>query len=118
MTVLLHDPVTAREWPCAEIHSTPSQFAVDVETPGFEADDLEVEVEGHTLLVLGKPERGHEGAAFTFTFQLPADTNLERLHASFADGVLTVKGPMLRRDGRRILEIEKPSLVHPGVTGL
>jgi hypothetical protein len=66
-----------------------------VDTPGLEAGELEVEVEGHTIVVLGKPEHGHEGAAFSFTFQLPPDTNLERLHATFLDGVLTVKGPLL-----------------------
>jgi HSP20 family molecular chaperone IbpA len=118
MTTLLQAPATRRGWPCAEIHKHPADIAIDVETPGFEADELEVEVEGHTIVVLGKPEHGHEGAAFSFTFQLPPDTNLERLHATFLDGVLTVKGPLLPHDGTRTLQIEQqPQLVNPAATG-
>jgi HSP20 family molecular chaperone IbpA len=117
MTELLQEPVVADEWPCAEIHTTPSHVVIDIETAGFGPEDLEVDVEGHSLIVLGKPEHGHEGAAFSFTFQLPPETNLERVHATFLDGVLTVKGPLLRNDGKRTLEIEKPHLVNPGTSG-
>jgi HSP20 family molecular chaperone IbpA len=117
MTQLLQEPVVAKEWPCAEIHTTPSHVVIDVETPAFGPEDLEVDVEGHTLVVLGKPEQGHERVAFSFNFQLPPETILERLHATFMDGVLTVKGPLLRRDGKRSLEIEKPHLVDPNATG-
>lgn len=117
MTELLETPVVAHEWPCAEIHKTPSYVVIDVDTPGFGTDDLEVDVEGHSLVVLGKPEHGHEGAAFSFTFQLPPDINLEGLHATFLDGVLTIRGPLLRNDGKRTLEIETPHLVNPDACG-
>jgi HSP20 family molecular chaperone IbpA len=117
MTELLEKSVVAHEWPCAEIHKTPSHVVIDVDTPGFGTEDLEVDVEGHSLVVLGKPEHGHEGAAFSFTFQLPPDINLERLHATFLDGVLTIRGPLLRHDGKRTLEIETPHLVDPDACG-
>lgn len=117
MTALLQEPALARAWPCAEIHHDPTRFVVEVETPGFEPDDLAVEVEGHTLVVLGKPEHGHEGAAFSFAFELPADTNLGRLHAAFLDGVLTITAPLLHRDRKRALAIETPQLVDPEETG-
>jgi HSP20 family molecular chaperone IbpA len=117
MTELLQEPAVAREWPCAEVHTTPKHLVIDVATPGFEADDLEVGVNGHTLMVLGKPEQGREGVVFSFTLQVPPDTNLERLRATFLDGVLTVKGPLLRHDGKRTLEIEQPHLVNPAATG-
>jgi HSP20 family protein len=116
MTELLQEPVTAREWPCGEVHRTPSHVVIDIETPGFGPEDLEVDVDGHALVVLGKPEHGHEGAAFSFTFQLPPETNLERLHATFLDGVLTVTGPLLRHDRKRTLEIEEQHLVDPDAT--
>ena len=105
MTELLQQSVAPRGWPCAEIHKTPQQFELEVETPGFGPEDLEVEVEGHKLVVLGTPEHGHEGAAFSFVFELPADIDPERLRATFRDYVLTVTAP--RRVGRnRKLEIE------------
>lgn len=117
MNALLQEPATRRRWPCAEVHKHAADICIDVETPGFEADDLEVEVEGHKLIVLGKPERGHDGAAFDFTFELPADTDLERLRAAFEGGVLTVKGPFLPEAGERRLEIEHAHLGNPRATG-
>jgi HSP20 family protein len=110
MTQLLEEPVIASEWPCAEIHETATEWKVEVETPGFGPEDLLVEVEGHMLNVFGRPEHGHEGNAFEFDFSIPAATELERLHARFVDGVLTVSAPLRALQGKRTLEIEVP---HP-----
>jgi HSP20 family protein len=118
MSAILEAPAIAREWPCAEIHKTARTFEVEVETPGFEPEDLDVEVEGHTLLVFARPERGHEGAAFSFTFEIPADADLERLRAVFDDGVLKVKAPVSERHARRKLEIERRQVVNPEASGV
>lgn len=118
MTDVLFEPVIASEWPCAHIHETATEYNVEVETPGFGREDLIVEVEGHTLRVLGKPEHAHEGSAFDFIFTVPADAVLERMRARFVDGVLTVSTPLRRITGRRTLEIETPHLVNGTVTGL
>jgi HSP20 family molecular chaperone IbpA len=117
MAELLQQPAIAHEWPCAEIDKTATKYEVGVETPGFGPEDLEIETEGHTLMVFGKPEHGHEGAAFSFTFDLPANADLERLHAEFIDGVLTVTAPLRPRTGKRTLEIETPHLVHAEASG-
>jgi HSP20 family molecular chaperone IbpA len=117
MTTLTPEPAVAHEWPCAEIHRTDEKFEVEVETPTFGPDDLLVEVAGHTLTVQGRPEHGHDAAAFTFTFSLPAEANLERLHAEFGEGVLKVAAPLLHRDGKRTVEIEQPHLIHAEPSG-
>ena len=65
------------------------------------------------LILRGRPEESAEGAPFSFTFKLPAETNLERLHVTFMDGRLTVEGPLLRNNGRRRLDIEQPHLPEP-----
>ena len=55
------------------------------------AEDLEVEVDGNRVTVLGTPsDLPHP---FTFIFELPADVNLDRLHAVFENGVLRVDRP-------------------------
>jgi HSP20 family molecular chaperone IbpA len=118
MAGMLMDSLVATEWPCAEVHETPSAYEVEIETPRFGAEELEVEVEGHTLRVLGKPERGHEGSAFDFTFALPAATVLDGLRARFADGVLTVSAPLRELTGRRTIEIERPHLVNGSASGV
>lgn len=117
MGAVLMDSWVATEWPCAEVHETSSTYEVEIETPGFGAEELVVEVEGHTLTVLGKPERGHEGSAFDFTFTLPATAALDRLCARFAHGVLTVTAPLHPISGRRTLKIESPHLIDDSATG-
>ena len=81
MTPVLEPPVESYESPCAELHKTEAKFAIEVETPGCGPEDLEVEVDGHRVTVLGRPsDLPHP---FTFIFELPADVNLDRLHAVF-----------------------------------
>jgi HSP20 family protein len=118
MTAMLMDPAVATEWPCAEVHETPSAYEVEIETPGFGADELTVEVEGHTLRVFGNPEHGHMGSAFDFIFTLPAATVLDGLRARFADGVLTVSAPLRQVTGRRTIEIERPRVVNGEASGV
>lgn len=117
MAELLQDPVIAHEWPCAQINKTATKYEVEVETPGFGPEDLEIEIEGHMLVVFGKPEHGHEGAAFSFTFDLPANADLEQLHAEHIDGVLTVTAPLRPRTRKRTVEIETPHLIHGEACG-
>jgi len=118
MSAVLMDSWVATEWPCAEVHETSSTYEVEIETPGFGAEELAVEVEGHALRVLGKPERGHEGSAFDFTFTLPAATVLDGLRARFGDGVLTVTAPLRQVTGTRTIEIERPHLVNGSASGV
>jgi HSP20 family protein len=117
MTELLEEPVITCGWPCAEIHETATEWKVEVETPGFGPEDLLVEVEGHTLAVFGRPEHGHEGSAFDFSFALPAAAQLERLRARFADGVLTISAPLRLLRDKRTLEIETPHITHAEACG-
>ncbi len=105
MTPVMEDPVELREYPCAELHKTAEKFEIDVETPGYGPDDLEVEVDGHRVTVLGSPSDLHPHP-FTFIFELPGDVNLDLIHADFDAGVLRVEAPRLARSARRTLEIE------------
>jgi HSP20 family molecular chaperone IbpA len=108
MTALLEHPVKSHDYPCAELHKTDVSFAIEVETPGCGPEDLEVQVDGNRVTVLGTPsDLPHP---FTFVFDLPADVNLDRLHAVFENGVLRVDAPRLARSMQRTLEIETPHL--------
>ena len=108
MTPVLEGPVESHDYPCAELHKTDVSFTIEVETPGCEAEDLEVEVDGNRVMVLGTPSGLPH--PFTFIFELPADVNLDRLHAVFENGVLRVDAPRLARSMKRTLEIETPHL--------
>ena len=117
MATALQYPALTHGWPCAMLRTTSTKFEVAVETPGFAPDELSTEIEGHTLLVCGRPESGREDAAFAFAFNVPADTDLDQLHARFDDGVLTVTAPIVQRNGKRSVEIERPHLVNPLASG-
>ena len=105
MTAVLERPVKPHDYPCAELHKTDEKFEIEVETPGCGPDDLEVEVDGHRVTVLGSPSDLHPHP-FTFIFELPGDVNLDLIHAGFDAGVLRVEAPRLARSAKRTLEIE------------
>jgi HSP20 family molecular chaperone IbpA len=71
MTPVLERPVESREYPCTELHKTDEKLEIEVETPGCEAEDLEVQVDGHTVTVLGRPANLRP-RPFSFIFELPA----------------------------------------------
>jgi HSP20 family molecular chaperone IbpA len=111
MTPVLDHPAVAHDWPCAELHKTDEKFEIEVETPGCEAEDLEVEVDGHRVTVSGDPTNVHP-RAFTFIFELPGDANLDRLHALFGEGLLLVTAPRLPQAAKHSIPIETPRLIH------
>jgi HSP20 family molecular chaperone IbpA len=116
MTSVLEGPVESREYPCAELHETDEKFQIEVEVPGCEAVDLEVEVDGQRVTVFGEPTNLHP-RPFTFIFELPGDANLDRLHALFAEGLLLVTAPRLPRAAKHSIPIETPHLIHAEASG-
>ena len=116
MTAVLEHPVKSHDYPCAELHKTDVSFAIEVEMPGCDPEDLEVEVDGDRVTVLGRPSNLNP-RPFTFIFELPGDANLERLHALFGEGVLLITAPRLPRAAKRSIPIETPHLIHPEASG-
>lgn len=78
---------------------------VEIELPGMDVSDIEVEASEHELTVRGEKrlEREHSGrtyhiserafGSFARTIRLPADVNLARAKATYRNGVLTVTVP-------------------------
>lgn len=89
--------------PPADVEETDDAYLVEVELPGVEREDVEVEVLGRRLSVHGeRKERERVGilrrktrkvGEFHYEVTLPADLSENDIEASFADGVLTVKAP-------------------------
>jgi HSP20 family protein len=116
MTPVLEAPVESHESPCAELHTTERKFVIEVEAPGCGPEDLEVEVDGHRVTVLGRPSH-RNSHLFTFIFELPGDANLDRLHALFGEGLLLITAPRLPRAAKRSIPIETPRFIHPEASG-
>lgn len=104
------------EWvPMAETEDTGDAYVVRTELPGFQRDDINVEVRGDELYISGemKEEEKRENALrrrtgrFSYRTSLPGDADTEKIDAKLADGVLTVRVPKAARTQPRKIEITK-----------
>ena len=115
----LADPAMASGgWtPLADVLETAEGFVLQIEVPGIAEEDIEVHVDGDTVVVRGQrqPVRGSRPDSFhrmertygTFSrsFQLTEDVDPERVSARFKDGLLRVELPKLHaRGGWRLRE--------------
>ena len=93
--------------PAADVYETAGEWIVELEVPGYEEKDLDLEITDHTLTVKGVREETKEETDKTFrlherlereferTFPLPAEADTEHMMARFEKGVLEVHAPKL-----------------------
>lgn len=91
--------------PRFDLLETPDRFTLFADLPGLRRDDLDIELQGRSLTVVG--ERKLEAVAdpnrylvierscgtFCRTFRLPAEVEVESADVTVADGVLKVDVP-------------------------
>ena len=104
--------------PLVDVEEADDAYVFEVDLPGVRREDVEVEVDGNQLRVLGEVrERERTGVLrhqarrtgrFEYRSTLPAEVDPERIEAGLVDGVLTVRVPKSRRSQARRIEI-KPS---------
>jgi HSP20 family protein len=115
----------AREFPPIELESGAAGLRFTAQLPGFEAKDIDVSVEGDTLTlratrapdartsapatdsnatVARRRERTH--GQFVRTVQLPHAVDVERVQATFANGLLEVELPRAESDKPRRIAIQ------------
>ncbi|QSG06686.1 Hsp20/alpha crystallin family protein [Halapricum desulfuricans] len=94
------------------------EFAVTVDLPGFERDDVEIEVTDHTLHIDAEREEATEEEAAQYlrrerrhesmhrSIQLPDEVDKTSVKARMKNGVLTVTLPKLEVEEPRTIEIE------------
>jgi HSP20 family protein len=104
------------EWvPLAETEDTGDTYVVRAELPGFQRDDIHVEMRGDELYITGemRQEDKRENALrrrtgrFSYRTSLPGDADTEKIDAKLADGVLTVRVPKSAPARSRKIEISK-----------
>ncbi len=93
--------------PAADVYETEGEWVIELEVPGYEEKDLDLEITDHTLTVKGVREetkeekekafRLHERLECEFerTFPLPQEADTEHMTARFEKGVLEVHTPKL-----------------------
>ncbi|HEY7563220.1 MAG TPA: Hsp20/alpha crystallin family protein [Gaiellaceae bacterium] len=105
--------------PAADVYETEDEYVVELEVPGFEEKELEIEVTDHTVCVTGRREeekekkektyRLHERLEKSFErrFQLPAEADTKAVMADFEKGVLEIHAPKLQATKPRRIALGK-----------
>ena len=91
--------------PPLDVEETSDEIVVTAALPGMKAEDVDITITGQTLTIQGefRPADSTEGAkflhqerrfgSFSRSLQLPVRVQGEAAHASFTDGVLTLRIP-------------------------
>jgi HSP20 family protein len=102
-------PLSVRDggWstPAVDIYQTDDEFVVKAALPGFNADEVQINVTGDLLTIQGERKseeeqkenswhiREHRWGSFERSISLPTDVVSDRADAAFENGILTIKLP-------------------------
>ncbi len=117
------EPTMARgSWtPAVDIYETPDAIVLLADLPGIVQEDLDLRVEGSTLVLRGerrmekdlheenfhRMERGTGN--FQRSFTLPASIEQDRIRAEHRNGVLRVELPKTQSAQARKINVDMPS---------
>jgi HSP20 family protein len=110
--------ITGATWPRVDINEEKERYLVRADLPGMTKDDINVSIEGDTLIISGekKEERKKEEGAYSHlertygsfqrSFTLPEHIDKEKVDASYKNGVLELS--LLKKEGpeRKSKQIE------------
>ena len=115
---LAFTPGLAAAWtPLADISETDDAYLVEVELPGVNKDQVNVDVNDRELVITGEiaepqeeegqaaPPPGSPHRRFEFRTTLPGDIDPQGVSASLSDGILTVRVPKSEAAKPRHVEI-------------
>ncbi len=104
--------------PAADFFETEEEFVLEMNLPGFTEEDIDVNLEQGVLSITGEhsvEEEEEKGTyhlrerswnRFTRSFSIPHTIDVEKVDASFANGVLMVKLPKAAEAKARRIEIK------------
>lgn len=102
--------------PLVDIEETDDAYVLEAELSGVKRDDVNIELVGNELMITGEvKERTHKGTVrrrarrtgrFEYRVSLPAQVDPDKIEASLAEGVLTVRVPKSERAQRRRIELK------------
>ncbi|HEY8645850.1 MAG TPA: Hsp20/alpha crystallin family protein [Gaiellaceae bacterium] len=106
--------------PVADVYENDGELVVELEVPGFDEKEIEIQVRDHTLSVAGEREEVMKKdektlrlrerrleTRFERRFELPAEVDGEHVTAKYAKGVLTVHVPKTSNETPHKIELTK-----------
>lgn len=109
---------TAAWTPMVDIFEEPDALRITAEIPGVKPEDVKISVEGNMLTIAGTKQQVAEEKAervyryertygtFERSFTLPATVDVERIKASYDNGVLQLTLPKVEKAKPRLVKIE------------
>jgi len=102
--------------PLADVSETDDAYVVEVDLPGVNTDQIDIQVQERELVIAGEiPESEQKGrrhrrsrrtGRFGFRTYLPGDVNADAVDAQLSNGVLTVTIPKSQEAKPRQIEIK------------
>jgi len=95
-----------KNWhPAVDVYENESHIIIKAELPGIDKDDVSLDVKGRVLSLSGERRENVDAerdcaqrrerffGRFERTFTLPTEVNVDKIHAEYKDGVLTIEVP-------------------------
>lgn len=104
--------------PDIDVFEREGKFVVRADLPGVQRDDIDVAIEGSTLVIRGQRKEEREvrdedyyrseraAGAFSRVIRLPEGTDNEHIEATYQDGVLEVMVPLAEAPKAKKVEIQ------------
>jgi HSP20 family protein len=104
--------------PTLDFSETEKEFIVRLEAPGMTRDDFDVDLDRNLLTLSGKREfhkeekgedyiwQERQEGRFLRTIRLPAPVQEDRIEATYADGILTVRLPKAQPAAKKKVTIK------------
>lgn len=105
--------------PACNIKEKKDRYIMEVEIPGVEADDIEIDISGNVLTIQGERKLEtitedkekqfhmieHSYGSFYRSFTLPDNSNVDKISADYKNGILIVDIPKLKENKSRRIKI-------------
>ena len=104
--------------PAVDIKEEKDKYIMEVELPGFTEKDVELKVENNVLTLSSKKEETKEESkkgyirkerksySFSRSFSLPENTDVDKIKASFKNGILNIEIPKEPESQPKYIEVK------------
>jgi len=107
------------EWvPAIDVSETESEVIVKADLPGVTPEDIEINIVDNVLTIKGEKKREKEEkkenyyrveryyGSFLRSVQLPSEVEVEKVKATYKDGVLKVVLPKKAEAAKKVIKVE------------
>ncbi|MBP6323134.1 Hsp20/alpha crystallin family protein [Aliarcobacter butzleri] len=106
--------------PSLDVATSDNEYTVKLEIPGVEAKDMQIEIDGDTMIIKGEKRQENEEknkdfyriersyGSFQRVLNLPGDADVDKIESTHKDGVLTINIPkkVLPKSDTKKIEIK------------